>query len=121
MVSLCTNDHRNGQDNNCGRAAAAAAAATLKMPSATHDSHGVPGVAAAAAFLDDLLQRAESLKQTSSIEPPLDKSDFDHLRRLLGDALGYEIVVEDPGDSKRMQRFAVIETAVRDTFKSLIV
>ncbi|KAL2271915.1 hypothetical protein VTJ83DRAFT_1286 [Remersonia thermophila] len=90
------------------------------MPSATYDSHGIPGVAAAASFLDDVLARAESLKQTFSIDPPLDKSDFNDLQRLLSNALGYEIVIEEPGDSKRMQRFAVIETAVRDTFKSLI-
>jgi THO complex subunit 1 len=90
------------------------------MPSATIDSHGVAGVAAAAAFLDQLLERAESIKKTASIEPPLEKSNFDDLRRQLNDALGYD-TAEEAVDTKKIQRFAVIETAVRDTFKSLIV
>ncbi|KAL2264027.1 hypothetical protein VTK26DRAFT_3331 [Humicola hyalothermophila] len=88
------------------------------MPSATLDSHGILGVAAADAFLDKLLARAESVKQSQSIEPPLDESDFPDIRRQLCDALGYELTGED--HVKKTQRFAVIETAVRDTFKSLI-
>ena len=89
------------------------------MPSATIDSHGILGVAAADTFLDKLLARAESVKQTASIEPPLDKSDFEGLRHQLGDALGYDLTNDDA--VKRTQRFAIIETAVRDNFKSLIV
>lgn len=91
------------------------------MPSATVDSHGILAVAAAGAFLDKLLERAESLKQTTSIDPPLDKSDFEDLGDLLSDALGCELAPKDSVDAKRTQRFAIIETAVRDTFKSLIV
>lgn len=91
------------------------------MPSATNDNHGISGVEAAGTFLDGLLARAESVKQKASIEPPLEKSDFDDLRRHLSDALGYELPAEEPVDTKKVQRFAVIETAVRDTFKSLIV
>ncbi|KAK4233478.1 THO complex subunit 1 transcription elongation factor-domain-containing protein [Achaetomium macrosporum] len=89
------------------------------MPSATMDSHGISGVAAVGTFLDNLLERAGSVKQTASIEPPLEKSDFDDLRRQLSDAFGYDVTAEDPADTKRTQRFAVIETAVRDTFKSV--
>ncbi|KAK4138178.1 hypothetical protein BT67DRAFT_437526 [Trichocladium antarcticum] len=88
------------------------------MPSATIDTHSILGVAAADAFLDKLLERAESIKQTTTIEPPLDKSDFEGLRHQLGGALGYDLVAEDA--TKKTQRFAVIETAVRDNFKSLI-
>ncbi|KAJ4292139.1 hypothetical protein N0V88_005766 [Collariella sp. IMI 366227] len=90
------------------------------MPSATLDSHGIGGVAAAGTFLGNLLDRAESVKQATTIEPSLDKSDFSDLRRQLNDALGYELTPDEPADAKRTQRFAVIETAVRDTFKSLI-
>ncbi|KAK4106920.1 hypothetical protein N658DRAFT_503299 [Parathielavia hyrcaniae] len=90
------------------------------MPSATVDTHGSPGVAAAARFLDELLGRAESVKTTASIEPPLDKAHFDDLRRQLNNALGYDFTAEEPVDARKLQRFAVIETAVRDTFKSLI-
>lgn len=91
------------------------------MPSATIKSHGVEAVAAAGTFLDNLLERAESVKRTASIEPPLDKSHFEDLRRQLSDALGSELMAEDSADAKRTQRFAIIETAVRDTFESLIV
>lgn len=91
------------------------------MPSATIDSHGVSGVAAAGTVLDTLLARADSVKQTPSIEPALEKSAFDDLRRLLSDALGSDLSAEEPADAKKIQRFAVIETAVRDKFKSLIV
>jgi hypothetical protein len=92
-----------------------------KMPSAIIDSHGISGVAAAGTFLDNLLSRADSVKKTAAIEPPLDKSDFDDVRRQLSDALGYELGAGGAGDSEKIQRFAVLETAARDTFKSLIV
>lgn len=85
------------------------------------DSHGIASVAAAGGFLDDLLSRADSVKQSASIEPPLEESAFDDLRRTLSDTLGYDAAAEEPADLKKAQRFAVIETAVRDTFKSLIV
>ncbi len=95
--------------------------AVAEMLSATIDSHGVLGVAQAGTFLADQLARADSVKHASSIEPPLDKSSFDDLRRQLSDALGCDLSAEEPADTSKIQRFAVIETAVRDTFKSLIV
>lgn len=91
------------------------------MPSATIDSHGILGVAAAGTFLKELLARAESVKKTASIEPPLEKSDLGDLRQQLSDALGYEFTADEPVDTKKAQRFALIETAARDIFKSLVV
>ncbi|KAL2195491.1 THO complex subunit 1 transcription elongation factor-domain-containing protein [Corynascus similis CBS 632.67] len=90
------------------------------MPSATIDSHGILGVAAAGTFLKELLARAESVKKTASIEPPLEKSDLGDLRQQLSDALGYEFTADEPVDTKKAQRFALIETAARDIFKSLV-
>ncbi|GAB1320823.1 THO complex subunit 1 transcription elongation factor-domain-containing protein [Madurella fahalii] len=90
------------------------------MPSAIIGSHGIEAVAAAGTFLDNLLERAEAVKRTASVEPPLDKSNFEDLRRQLSDALGPELMADDSADAKRTQRFAIIETAVRDTFKSMI-
>jgi len=89
------------------------------MPSAIPADHGVPGVGAAAAFLDELLNDAESIKTTSSIDPPLNKADFEDLSGRLSRALGWDLSNEDA--TKKTQRYAIIETAVRDTFKSLIV
>ncbi|KAL2181999.1 THO complex subunit 1 transcription elongation factor-domain-containing protein [Thermothelomyces heterothallicus CBS 202.75] len=90
------------------------------MPAAIVDSHGILGVAAAGAFLNDLLARAESVKKTNSIEPPLEKSDLGDLERQLSDALGYEVTADQSADTKKIQRFALIETAARDIFKTLI-
>lgn len=104
------------------------------MPSATLDSHGIDAVAAFRRFLDDLLLRAESVKKTAGLEPPLNKSDFEDIDAQMSHILGQldntiEEPVETKGDAadakegadlKRTQRFAMIETAVRDTFSSLI-
>ncbi|KAK1779279.1 THO complex subunit 1 transcription elongation factor-domain-containing protein [Copromyces sp. CBS 386.78] len=91
------------------------------MPSRVIESHGVPGVAAFSAFLDNLLARAEAVKPTASIEPPLDKADFQDLQIQLNEALGIDpSQVGQVNDAKRTQRHAIIETAVRDTFSNLI-
>lgn len=91
------------------------------MPAAIVDDHGISGVAAAGAFLNNLLARAESVKKTTSIEPPLEKSDLGDLEQQLSDALGYEATADESADPKKIQRFALIETAARDIFKNLIV
>lgn len=92
------------------------------MPSAVSDSDGIKAVASFAQFLDTILSRAESVKPTSNIEPALEKSDFPDLRVQLNEALGPELSQgDDPTDPKKLQRFAVIETAVRDTFDNLVV
>jgi THO complex subunit 1 len=92
------------------------------MPSSVIESHGVPGVAAFSAFLENLLARAETVKPTASIEPPLDKADFQDLQTQLNEALGVDpSQVGEVNDAKRTQRYAIIETAVRDTFSNLIV
>ncbi|KAK3357186.1 THO complex subunit 1 transcription elongation factor-domain-containing protein [Lasiosphaeria hispida] len=91
------------------------------MPSAAMDSHGIAAVTAFGGFLQDLLSRAESVKRTASIEPPLDKSDFADLQKQLTKVLSSALSpVEDTADARKTQRFAVIETAVRDTFSNLI-
>lgn len=92
------------------------------MPSATDDSHGVEAVASVRRFLDQLLSRAEVVKQTASVEPPLLDSDFGDLRSQLADILGPPPpATESEADPKKVQRFAIIETATRDTFSDLIV
>ncbi|KAK0646106.1 THO complex subunit 1 transcription elongation factor-domain-containing protein [Cercophora newfieldiana] len=105
------------------------------MPSATDNRHDIDAVAAFGSFLDDLLSRAESVKQTASLEPPLDKSDFEDIRAQLSQILGHDDSLADETvdvkmdnadtkqeavDPKRTQRFAILETAVRDTFSNLI-
>lgn len=92
------------------------------MPKTASAGDGIKAVASFRAFLEETLARAESVKPTSAIEPALDKSDFPDLQARLSQALGPELIqADDSTDPKRFQRFAVIETAVRDTFSDLIV
>lgn len=93
------------------------------MPSATLDGHGVPAVASCAAFLDDVLSRADTIKDKPTIEPPLTKAQ-------LGDVSGklsatFEEVLgpaeEGTADQRRLRQFAIFETAARDLFSHLIV
>lgn len=89
----------------------------------TVDSHGVEAVAAFGSFLDDLFSRAQSIKQTDSIDPPLSKSNFPDLEAQLSQHLGDLAVPPDGAqdNTKKTHRFAVIETVARDTFKNLVV
>ncbi|KAK4176219.1 THO complex subunit 1 transcription elongation factor-domain-containing protein [Triangularia setosa] len=89
------------------------------MPATIIDSHGIPAVAKAGAFLQQLLEHAETVKRTSSIEPPLIESHFDDLRGRMNSVYDDEPTTDDPSDAKTA-RFAIIETAVRDTFKYLV-
>jgi len=92
------------------------------MPGLSIDSHGVDAVAAVASFLDNLLSHAESVKQTASLEPSLGKADFENLQGQLTRILGPPSKPSEEGaDTKKTQHFAIIETAVRNTFKLLIV
>ncbi|KAK4200562.1 THO complex subunit 1 transcription elongation factor-domain-containing protein [Triangularia verruculosa] len=89
------------------------------MPATIIDSHGIPAVAKAGAFLQQLLEHAETVKRTSSIEPPLTESHFDDLRGRMNSVYDEEPATDDSSDAKAA-RFAIIETAVRDTFKYLV-
>ena len=79
--------------------------------------HGVPGVAICDELLKDLLQRAEEVKQTHTVEPPLNKSDFTDLLQQV------ETTFFAAADSTELRKrsHAVIETAIRDKFNNLLV
>jgi THO complex subunit 1 len=93
------------------------------MPSLLSEGHGISAVTTFSSFLDELLERAQSAKPTTSIEPALDKSVFQGILQGANNALpGNE--VQKPGegeDSRKLQRYAIVETAVRDAFADLIV
>jgi len=92
------------------------------MPSAIMDGQGIDSVGVFSSFLSNLLSRAESVKQTASLEPPLDKSDFEDLQGQLSEMLGhFASPTEETTDTKKTHQFAILETAVRDTFSNLIV
>lgn len=94
------------------------------MPSLEMEDTVVPGVSAVGNLLDDLLQHAETVKQTASIEPALSTSDFEDLPARLAQALAPEGAIEDTdenADLTKARRFAIIETVSRDKFSNLIV
>lgn len=100
------------------------------MPIATHGDHGIPAVAACATFLDDALERAENVKDTASIEPPLTKAEFGdvsaQLSAIFDEKLGpLETVEGEDASAKAEQRkirtYAMFETAARELFSHLIV
>jgi len=82
----------------------------------------VPSVGAVGSLLRDLLVRAESVKGTTSLEPPLDQSDFNDLQGQMTRILGpIDTGTSKAAERRRSQRFAIIETAARSTLYSLIV
>jgi THO complex subunit 1 len=71
--------------------------------------YGVPAVGEMNAMLEAMLEQAQTVKQTHTIEPPLHKSDLSEL---------YDQVAGTPSsDSKKH----IIDTAVRDIFNNLLV
>lgn len=94
------------------------------MPSLEIQSPVVPGVSAVDSLLEELLQHAEIVKQTASIEPALATSDFEDLPARLIQALaptGSPEDTDENGDISKARRFAIIETVARDKFSNLIV
>lgn len=68
-------------------------------------------------ILEELLRKAEIVKQANTVEPPLNKPDLaDLLERLEATLFGS---VDSTDQRKRVH--AVIETVVRDKFNSLLV
>ncbi|KAK7751498.1 hypothetical protein SLS62_006583 [Diatrype stigma] len=87
------------------------------MPSAITDGHSVPQVTAVGDLLSEALDHARIVKPTSSIEPALNKSDFESLLARL-----VPVFTSAPTGqaADRARQYAVIETAARDLFSNLI-
>jgi len=94
------------------------------MPSLELENYDVPSVADVASLLEELLQHAETVRPTASIEPALTKSDFEHLPARLAQALAPADSrggADEPDDINKGRRFAIIETVARDKFSNLVV
>ncbi|KAI5460006.1 THO complex subunit 1 transcription elongation factor-domain-containing protein [Mariannaea sp. PMI_226] len=94
------------------------------MPSLDMDNAAVPAVASCASLLEDLLRQAEASKTTNTIEPALNKSDFDDLSGRIS-RFAATLQNEDGEEASRtdqakIRQFAMIETAVRDIFSNHI-
>ncbi|KAI0010273.1 THO complex subunit 1 transcription elongation factor-domain-containing protein [Xylariaceae sp. FL0662B] len=92
------------------------------MPSAKSSGHQVSQVTAFSELLRESLDHARTIKPTASIEPPLNKADFEDLLARLPTVFpcaSQDYVSETLGSEKARQ-YAVAETAARDVFISLV-
>ncbi|KAM5345520.1 hypothetical protein ACJ41O_011382 [Fusarium nematophilum] len=84
-----------------------------------------PAVAAFTTLLQGLLEQALKAKQTFTIEPALNKSDFDDVSGRVSSA-AVELAGSEAAEGKvaseqaKARQFAMIETAARDIFSNLI-
>jgi THO complex subunit 1 len=74
--------------------------------------HGVQAVEDFGQLLEEMLRVASAIKRTSTIEPPLNKSDFAELFERVPSVLP----ASSPESSKH-----VIDAAARDAFNNLLV
>ena len=79
--------------------------------------HGVQGVGDFGKLLEEMMQRAELVKQTDSVEPALNKSDFTDLVEKLESSFYRQAKSTD----LRKPAHSIIEAAFRDRFNNLLV
>ncbi|KAF7543394.1 hypothetical protein G7Z17_g10770 [Cylindrodendrum hubeiense] len=93
------------------------------MPALDMDNPGVPAVATSLSLLQELLEQAENAKQTSTIEPALNKSDFDDISSRASQVAATLTGAENgeaTGSQIKARQYAMIETASREIFSNLI-
>lgn len=83
----------------------------------TMEGHGLPTVDAFAQLLLEMLQQAELVKHTHTVESPLNKTDLANTYEQIDQMFNESASVE----AKKRSQYAIIETAVRDTFNNLLV
>lgn len=100
------------------------------MPARDMDYTGVPAVAPFASLLNELVDEAAAAKQTTTIEPALNKTDLDNLSQRvaavlpdIGEAETADVASDasKARDAAKARRNAVVETAARDLFSNTIV
>ena len=79
--------------------------------------HGVHVVDEFTKLLLEMLSRAELVKESNTVEPPLNKSDLGDLFEGVDEALFSSATAPE----LRKRSHAIIETAVRDVFNSILV
>ncbi|KAH7160074.1 THO complex subunit 1 transcription elongation factor-domain-containing protein [Dactylonectria estremocensis] len=93
------------------------------MPALDMDNPGVPAVATSVSLLEELLGQAEKVKQASTIEPALNKSDFDDIPGRVSQVAAI-LTQTEHGEATSSQikarQYAMIETASREILSNLI-
>jgi len=77
----------------------------------------VPAVDSFGELLKELLQRAEEVKQTTTVEPSLNKSDFNELLGRIESTFYASATTLE----QRKRNYPPIETAIRDAFNNILV
>lgn len=90
------------------------------MPALDINDSGVPAVGVFASLLHELLDEAAAAKQTTTIEPPLNKADLSNLSQRVSSALPF-VSEANKDDAAKTRRNAIVETAARDLFSNIIV
>ncbi|KAI0024914.1 THO complex subunit 1 transcription elongation factor-domain-containing protein [Xylariomycetidae sp. FL0641] len=92
------------------------------MPSAKRPDHQVTQVEDFESLVRESLDHAQTIKPTPTIEPPLTKSDFDPLLARIPDIFSSTAPDSSAGnkDTDKVRQNAVVETAARLVFSSLI-
>jgi len=79
--------------------------------------HVVQAVDTFGELLEDMLRRAEEIKQSNTIEPPLNKSDFTDLLERLDSSF-----FSSPNSPElRKRSHAIIDVSIREKFNNLLV
>lgn len=97
------------------------------MPTLDIDDAGVPDVASFGALLNDLLREAEAVKPVTTIDPALQKSQFNDLSQRVAACFARSAASADPEATDgslavaKTRRNAIVETAARSLFDRLIV
>lgn len=97
------------------------------MPALDVQNPGVSVVASFGSLLHQFLEEAAVVKPTSTIEPTLKKSNFKDISNRISACVSSDTTTEKDGQDSSPQelakakQFAVIETAARDLFDTLIV
>jgi hypothetical protein len=104
------------------------------MPALATQNPGVSAIAVFGSLLNELLDEAEQLKpystidsESSALEAPLTKSDFQNLSQRVDSSLSSIAGVPGEEDSEegktqiKSRRLAIIESAARDIFGSFVV
>lgn len=81
--------------------------------------HGVQAVGDFRSLLEELIQRAEAAKPNGTIEPPLNKTDLGDISERVNSV--FEPIAPADAKERKRSQYAVVETAVRDTFNDLLV
>lgn len=89
------------------------------MPSAINSEPEVAQISSFAALLNEALQHARDAKPTTSIEPPLAESNFGSFLTALPSVFANSNT--DAPTTDKTRQFAIVETAARDLFDTLVV